>query len=143
MKTYAERKSDLARMPRERLEAKILDEAYNKFAGQYADIASDSDADPRGHGKRIPYIGWYWRDVEFSDPNSIYIGHCGEFVGFMVKNKWDYQERRLTTEEASRVIGLLDEAMELDCRGGLLTEINARVYSKLDELWEYMQTLEV
>ena len=42
-----------------------------------------------GTGKCIPYIGWYWRTVDF-DRETDSLGDCGDFVGFMERNKWGY-----------------------------------------------------
>lgn len=141
--TYTERKTKLAAASREWLEAAILDSGYNDFISARADYPDDSEDDKRGHGKRVPYIGWYWRHIEFSDPTSIPIGNCGGFVGFMANNKWDYPERALTAEEAERVIAIIDEAMRLRQQGGEVRKIDAETNAKLGELWDYMQTLRV
>lgn len=98
-KEQAERKASLASKSKEWLEAAILDGEYNDFIRQRA------DNDGEDHGKRIPYIGWFWRHIEFSQPTSIPIGDCGEFIGFMANNKWDYPERCLTEDEAAHVRG--------------------------------------
>ena len=42
-----------------------------------------------GTDKCIPYIGWFWRVVDF-DAETCRLGDCGQFVGFMQKNKWGY-----------------------------------------------------
>ena len=131
---YAERKAKLASLPREWLEAAILDGKYNEFLSSRAD---DKDS------KRVPYIGWFWRHITFSDTARIPIGDCGEFVGFMANNKWDYPERWLSESEAAHVIAIIDEAMRLNQQGGNLAEIEASTNAKLRELWEYMQTLSV
>lgn len=132
--TYAERKAKLANMPREWLEAAILDEQYNSFLSKRAD---DGDL------KRLPYIGWFWRHIEFSAPTSIPIGNCGQFVGFMANNKWDYPSRHLTSDEAAHVIAIVDEAMLLSQQGGIVAEIKTSTNAKLREIWDYMQTLVV
>lgn len=132
--TYAERKARLASMPREWLEAAILDDQYNSFISNRADDGDD---------KRVPYIGWFWRHIAFSDPTRIPIGDCGEFIGFMANNKWDYPQRDLTADEAAHVIAIIDEAMRMNQQGGNLAEIEANTNSRLRELWAYMQTLKV
>lgn len=141
--TYAERKAKLESMPREWLEAAILDSEYNSFIAERADFPPDSNEDERGHGKRVPYIGWFWRHIEFSNLTGIPIGQCGNFVGFMANNKWDYPERTLTAEEGAHVVAIIDEAMRLNQKGGELSKIAAETNSKLGELWDYMQTLSV
>lgn len=137
-----EKKEKLSGMPKEWLEAAILDGIYNKFLAEN-DSYADDERDKHGHGKRVPYIGWFWRHIEFSELNCIPIGDCGDFVGFMANNKWDYPERYLTEGEAKRVIGIIDEAIALSQKGGAVSEIWKATYNKLDELWDYMQTLEV
>jgi hypothetical protein len=56
-------------------------------------------------GKCIPYIGWYWREVDF-DAETARFGVIppeeeggAPFVGFMENNKWDYDYTRETTPE--------------------------------------------
>jgi hypothetical protein len=55
-------------------------------------------------GKNIPYLGWFWRTVDF-DAQTCYLGVCenedGEpyYIGFMQNNKWGYDEI-LCDEEA-------------------------------------------
>lgn len=104
---------------------------YNAFCSENADNRD------RPHGKAIPYLGWFWRDIDFTGP-PIPIGKCthpGEgapFVGFMVNNKWGYPERNLTEGERLQVIAYLDKAMELE---------GEDKDAALMELWDYMQTL--
>jgi len=137
--TYEERKKKLSEMPKEYLEAAILDSEYNHFLSARADY--EGDEDKHGCGKRLPYIGWYWRHIEFS--GDIPIGDCGDFIGFMANNKWDHPERDLTEEEKVEVLRIIDEAMELSSKGGALNEIVENTNNKLDELWDYMQTLTI
>lgn len=139
---YAERKAFLESRSKEWLEASILDQEYNSFLGKYADYDED-EYDPRGHGKRLPYIGWYWRSVQFSVPTLIPIGHCGDFIGFMENNKWDYPSRYLTEEEAMKLIQIIDEAKAIWEGGGNLAEMIAGRNAKLDEIWEFMQSLKI
>ena len=138
--TYQERKQKLSEMPREFLEAVILDSEYNHFLSSRADYV-DGEDDKHDSGKRVPYIGWYWRHIEFS--GDVPIGDCGDFIGFMANNKWDHPERNLTEEEKAEVLRIIDEAMVLSRKGGALREIMANTYAKLDELWDYMQTLTI
>ncbi len=59
-------------------------------------------------GKCIPYIGWYWRTVDF-DADTFIFGivpriyseweKSDGFIGFMENNKWDYAYTRETTED--------------------------------------------
>jgi hypothetical protein len=139
--TISERKAAIANMTREQLEATILDTEYNRFLSERADFGKD-EADTRGHGKRLPYIGWFWRHLPFSS-GSLPIGDSGEVVGFIANNKWSYEERETTPEEFARIMEIIDEAMRINSAGGILSEIVANTNKKLDELWEYMQTLTI
>jgi hypothetical protein len=85
------------------------------------EIEADDSLWSDDSGKKFPYIGWFWREVDFDEPTYrfgyIPVGSpefsvgCGgeikhgpgttaQFVGFMENNKWDYPyTRRLTAEE--------------------------------------------
>jgi hypothetical protein len=142
--TYDERRARLEAASRDWLEAAILDAEYNDFLRSRADFRDqDPDDNVRGHGKRLPYIGWFWRHIEFSDLTRIPIGDCGDFVGFMANNKWNYPERYMTEDEARGAIAIIDEAMRLNQQGGSLGEITDTTNTKLAELWDYVQTLAV
>lgn len=67
---------------------------------------SDNESFADNHGKVIPYIGWYWREVDFNKP--ITLGHCGYFAGFMENNKWDYPEIYLSEEQSKEIRSRLE-----------------------------------
>lgn len=131
--TFEERKAKYMAMSHDQLVAHALNTDYNVFLAANADFGKD-EVDPRGHGKRIPYIGWYWRDVDFANGRAR-IGDCGEFTGFMVNNKWDYDERNMTDEEHRHVLALVDLAMATSS----LDEERAI----LADLWDYVAGLKV
>lgn len=84
-------------------------------------------------GKVIPYIGWFWRTVDF-DGRPITLGWCStsksmEYVGFMENNKWDYAQWQVSGEARDRLKQLLEEAV---------TEPSV---SKFQMVYDYMQTL--
>lgn len=58
------------------------------------------------HGKALPYIGWFWRTVDFDQP--ITLGDCGGFIGFMENNKWGYEEWVTTPEQSATIRQLVD-----------------------------------
>ena len=71
-------------------------------------------------GKSIPYIGWFWREVDF-DSDTLGFGliptdnstDIEKFrVGFMENNKWGYAEISATKEETSSIKILLEAAVE-------------------------------
>lgn len=138
---YSDRIAQLKDKSHMELVGMVLDEEYNWFMRDCADV-SNGEPDEHGNGKRIPYIGWFWRDVQWHD-RDVPIGDCGEFIGFMVSNKWDYPCRSLTNEEFDRVVAIIDEARAAYARGGLASDLAAARNAKLDELWNYMQTLSV
>lgn len=118
---------ELSKQTAEQLAKAIVNASLNEFVGEYAD---DEDAP---HGKRIPYVGWYWRSTDFAN-RDIPIGDCGAFVGVMENNKWDYPQRNLTKEEADQVIAIIYEARH---------ESKMNAEAKLRELWELFQTFEI
>lgn len=111
----------------------------NDWCGDVADYRQN-ESDPEGHGKRLPYIGWYWRAVDFAR-KDITVGDCGDFIGFMENNKWDHPERSLTEPEADHVIGLLWRARTEGSKGGNLADLYAARDAVLAELWDWMQGL--
>jgi hypothetical protein len=88
-------------------------------------------------GKRIPYIGWYWRNVDFTQPFSLgrtrieasvfeqihgLRGHHGPgWAGFMENNKWDYPEWTVTEPQAVAIVQALREAVKQPDRARLQT----------------------
>jgi len=124
---------------RERLAAldhvELANSAANYVLNDWCASVADNDTE-----KRLPYIGWYWRSVDFAG-RSIPVGDCGDFIGFMENNKWDYPERDLTPDEAEHVIGLLWRARNEAGKGGLVSEANAARDKVLAELWDWMQDL--
>jgi len=139
--SYSDKKDQLSKEPREWLEATILDDQYNDF------LRSRSDADEKDddyadilNGKRIPYMGWFWRHLEFSD-GHLPLGFDQGYVGFMANNKWDHHERNTTPEEFSKIMGFIDDAMVAEQRGGELRSIESDVRSHLKLLRDYLQTL--
>jgi len=139
--TYNERKEKLEKADSAWLQACILDSEYNDFLRAKADY-KDNERDPHGHGKQLPYIGWYWRHLEFSEGN-LPIGDTGDYIGFMANNKWDYPERATTPEEFAHIMEMIDDAMRESEQGGLVSDIQQKTNAKLDELWEYLQTLTI
>jgi hypothetical protein len=130
---YEELKSNIQSRTREDLEADILNATYNDFINELADY-KDGENDLHGHGKRVPYIGWFWRRLDFYNA-KIPVGDCGEFKGFIRNNKWGYEQRNLTQGEFENVVSIIDEARFLSVE----EERNA----KIDELWDYVQSLEI
>lgn len=129
---YEEKKEKLSKMSRAYLEAAILDTQYNN-------LIREMEKEDRENGEKIiPYFGWYWRHVTFSQLNSIKIGNNGSFTGIIVNNKWDHPERYMTKEEARILIGYLDRVMRI--KNG---DESGNIKIVMQELWDYMQTLKI
>lgn len=137
--SFADFEAHLREADHDRLAAVAANTLLNDWCG---DVADYSENDKRGSGKRLPYIGWYWRSVDFA-AKSIPVGDCGEFIGFMENNKWGYSERDLTPDEADHAIALLWKAREESNRGGLVSDLYDARDAVLTELWDWMQTLTV
>lgn len=126
----------------------LINERYNQFVSDHADYADGENPvdetieNGKDHGKRVPYVGWYWRHTDFSR-RKISIGNCGEFIGIMENNKWGYPERFLTEEEANKVIEIIELAKDKSEEGGSLGEIVKNTNRELEKLWPYFQTLKI
>lgn len=121
----------------------IINGKLNRLIGQYADYGEDEEGRLE-RDKRVPYIGWYWRSVDFaSDEPYIPIGHCGEFIGFMENNKWDYPERKMSPVQVEQVRTIVCDAYDLSREGGILSDIIKNTKDKLAELWPLLQTFEI
>ena len=139
----AKEKARLSKYKKDELVDQIINRTLNDFLADHADIEeSEEDSGPGGHGKRIPYMGWYWRDVDIV--SGVYtIADCGHFIGFCENNKWDYPERYLDPKESDQVTALICEAYSLSRGGGNLAEITDRTHKKLKEIWDLLQTFSV
>ena len=126
----------------------IINTHYNTFIERYSSF--DVDEKPINesiesgvlYGKRIPYIGWYWRDVDFVN-KSIRIGNCGDYIGVMENNKWSYPERFLTENECDQVISIIDEAIIKNQEGGNVKSIRSNTVEVLEKLWPLFQTFKI
>lgn len=64
-------------------------------------------------GKCIPYVGWFWRDVDF-DSTGCWIGIIpGEFQGFMENNKWGYDGFWVKGEDWENLKKILEITLNL------------------------------
>ena len=143
-----ERKAELSKLTSEQLVQLIVNQEYNDFVGGLADYEKDDEpidkSLPNGfeHGKRIPYIGWYWRRTDWYG-GQVSIGDCGDFIGVMEKNKWDYPGRRLTAEEFEKVIAIVDQAKRYASQGGVVDEIQKNTRGEIERLWDLFQTFSI
>ncbi len=80
-----------------------------------AELCNDEQYKVRGledTGKCIPYIGWYWRYVDFDDYPYMFGIIPGEFKGFMENNKWGYDYAIPTEEQSRHIRALLEKAVQ-------------------------------
>lgn len=110
----------------------LINELYNIQVSRLADYSNEEHKtiDKHGHGKRIPYIGWFWRNTDFVG-KRVSIGDCGSFIGVMENNKWGYAEREMTAEEVDKFIEYIE-------RGFAGQDKAEEVFN---ELWGWFQTL--
>lgn len=89
----------------------LVDWVYNAWLAELADFAQGDEPEwEETHGKRIPYLGWAWCDVDFAE-RRIPIGKSESgYVAVMESNKWAYPGRMMTEEEAETFIRFLDTA---------------------------------
>ena|SRR5258708_6327950 len=125
----------------EKTKEELVNGAFNSRVSDLADY-EDKAVDKHGHGKRIPYIGWFWRYTDFVG-KSISIGDAGGMIGVMGNNKWGYYERLMTEQEANTFIDYLERAFAERDKGGLVSETEADAEKVFDELWDWFQTLKV
>jgi hypothetical protein len=101
-----------------------INKIINKLAGdQELEVISTIYESCIGD-KIIPYIGWFWRDVDF-DSDYCYLGiipifdgeDCAETdaelkVGFMENNKWGYDMFKVEGEQWQSLKDLIINAIE-------------------------------
>lgn len=134
-------REELAKSDRKELERMLFNERYNDFCRQYSDCKDDDeDKDEVLNGKRVPYMGWFWRGVDFFN-YLIPIGFHEGYVAFMENNKWDYHERNMSRDEAKQVMVFLDAAYKANRAGGELSGIIKNTHTELKKLRDWMQTL--
>ena len=93
------------------------------------EICDEEEFEIKG-GKCIPYLGWFWRDVDF-DADYCVIGIIpGEFKGFMENNKWGYEEFYLEGKEWNELKKLLEIAVKNPSR------------TLFNNVWDFIQKLE-
>lgn len=126
---------------KQRTQEQLVNDIYNK---RIASIASynnnEKTMDKHGYGKRIPYIGWHWRNTDFIG-KDITIGDCEDYIGVMENNKWGYAERSMTTAEVDTFIEYLERAFAIHDGGGEASQLLEESEKIFDGLWSWFQTL--
>lgn len=72
-------------------------------------------------GKVVPYIGWFWRDVNFNAPtynfgilpvfDLVLESNADVKLGFMENNKWDYDYHHCSAKDWKEIRRLLEAAL--------------------------------
>ncbi len=119
----------------------MVNDLYNARVGNWADYEGDEPG-PHGTGKRIPYIGWFWRPTDFVG-KKICIGDAGSMIGVMEANKWGYPARWMTEQEVDTFIEYLERAFTEFDKGGLVSELEASGNKVFIELWDWFQSLKI
>lgn len=119
---------------------KYTSEELNKKISELDTANSTNKLSVKG-GKLIPYIGWYWRDVNFDNvaysfgiiaPNeyNTSIPEENRFTGFMENNKWGYGYTRNTTLEEWETI-----------KNMLCDVVDGPTEQNVSGLWNYIQNI--
>lgn len=143
-KNFNESIEKLKQTEKDDLIALLINERYNNFLSRWADLAENEEPFNKNieNGKRIPYMGWFWRSLYFYK-KEIPIGFSddSDYIGFMASNKWGYPERNLTESEFNQVIEIIDEAMRNNEKGGELSKIREETCKSLEKLYPLIQSL--
>lgn len=100
-------------------------------------------------GKPIPYIGWFWRSVDFDREDGYTLGilpeHQGVLpsdsndqhrVGFMENNKWSYDYVHIDAEAWTKLKSLIVAAIEEQTKENFQA-VDEAMQSHLPEGYEY------
>lgn len=122
----------------------LVNWVYNDWLADLADFeAKDAEFDDTTTGKRIPYIGWFWRDVDFAE-KRIPIGKSESgYVAIMESNKWGYSGRLMTEAEAETFIRFLDTAHAQRAKVNDQGAGKREAEQTFAELRRWMQTLAI
>lgn len=134
-RTMAELRTELEAQSHEDLVALAINEHYNGLASRLC-----RQHETGLHERAVPYMGWYWRAVDFAR-GKIPIAFGEGYVACCANNKWDHDEREMTPDEVAQFVEHLDSISKAEGRGGLLSEINDEVRRRIQKMQQWMQTL--
>lgn len=129
---------------KQKTKEELINDLYNYRISSLADFNADSKHfDDTNTGKRIPYIGWFWRDADFVG-KQISIGRTGNgYIGVMENNKWGYPERLMTEQEVSMFVDYLEQAFLERCKGRSVSQMIANSEKMFAEMRKWFQSLMV
>jgi hypothetical protein len=143
-KNFNEAIEKLKNTKNEDLISLVINERYNDFLSKYCNYKDNEKPFNKeiSNGKRVPYMGWFWRPLDFYS-KQIPIGFSDDgdnYVAFMAKNKWYYDERNLTESEFNQVMEIIDEAMRMNEGGGEINKIYENICKSLEKLYPFFQS---
>ena len=127
---------------------KYTSEELNKKIGLLDTLENSDELAIKG-GKCIPYIGWFWRNVNFDAETYSFGIICNDnfteedvalglkpveeqyfMTGFMENNKWNYPYTRHTTKEEWIII-----------KDMLCEVVDNTIKENVTKLWNYIQDI--
>jgi hypothetical protein len=128
----------------EQLAQGIVSDDLNRLISNFDQSDLFSHLAGKGEDVRpVPYVGWYWRSVDFFEPRGVTIADGPNGVGVCQSNKWDYDDRDLTDDEQATFLNLVWQAKVANSRGGNLAEINRETAEALIRAGEFIESLAV
>jgi hypothetical protein len=94
------------------MDSKELNERIEK-------ICDDDNLYKAFGGKAIPYVGWFWRDVNFDTEDCLFGVLPDGKLGFMENNKWNYDYHYCEPEDWQEIRRLLEIAVAAPSRESL------------------------
>jgi len=92
----------------------MTSDELNRRIAELCDEPEDCGGFEAFGGKSIPYVGWFWRTVNFGigrGPITQFGILPGGEVGFMERNKWGYSSVTATDEQWENIKELLEDAV--------------------------------
>lgn len=94
------------------MDSKELNERIEK-------ICDDDSLYEAFDGKSIPYIGWFWREVDFDEKDYLFGILPDGRLSFMENNEWAYNSHRCGPEDWQEIRRLLGIAVTAPSRESL------------------------
>lgn len=121
---YNEAVENIRELTKAQLEAAVINEFYNDWC------RNNSDPGSGGPSKTIPYMGWFWRDMDFAGKDfTVADNQTGDyaednhFIAFCENNKWGFDQRQMTPDEAVTFINFIDAAMNAPSKSDELNPV--------------------
>lgn len=109
----------------------IINDRLNDFMIEYVEYG------------RVTYHDWFWRPVDFFNPNGVTIARAGDEVGICMRNRWGFPERYLTVEEQTQFLRLVLVAYLEWRKGGAPDGVGDKTRAALDAAGDFIENLEI